>query len=432
MKLQITLERFADGHWDPIASLSLTGDPAAGISTPTVFAYAIDYAANNLDRRDAAALSAQLPIGLGAHSLPRWPAFLVDLLPQGYGREELLRELKLPENAGREADWPLLCHGAGNPIGNLRVAEAHAWLSERAASAPRLARGFTFQEAAARADNFIEFIATHGLFVAGSSGVQGEWPKILLTEDADGLLHLDHTLADSLARRHWLVKFGRGTDPALARILALEAPYMDLARRLGARVHAPLEQHGRALFVPRFDRHVTDAGVERIAQESIASLCGLAEFSAAPPHERVIAQLAQVCTDPQSEIIEYVRRDVLNIVMGNRDNHARNTAIQRFADGRIALTPVFDFAPMMLHPDGIARRMRWSGETGLAPDFRRVIQLCEEVSGQALPALPKALHDLAGLLAQLPQLVDAAGVPADILDRQQLSIVAVRGALETL
>ena len=43
---------------------------------------------------------------------PRWPAFLLDLLPQGYGRGELLRRLNQPEDAGRTADWALIKAGA--------------------------------------------------------------------------------------------------------------------------------------------------------------------------------------------------------------------------------------------------------------------------------------------------------------------------------
>ena len=41
----------------------------------------------------------------------------------------------------------------------------------------------------------------------------------------------------------------------------------------------------------------------------------------------------------------------------------RNTALQRDFEGRIALTPLYDFAPMYLHPDGIARRIRWKAMT---------------------------------------------------------------------
>jgi serine/threonine-protein kinase HipA len=422
----IVIERFYLRSWIPIATVAIHGNPEDGIRARTTTVYLTDYAIDNLDRIDAAALSAALPVSLDARKVAHWPAFLVDLLPQGYGREELLRQMGLPEGTGRAADWGLLLHGAGNPIGHLRVREAHEWLAARPSSS---SAGFTFDEVAARSDGFIEFLGLNGLFVAGSSGVQGEWPKILLTEDIQGRLHLDHALPDDQARRHWLVKFGRGQDKELAKILRLEAPYMHLARLLGARVHGKLELMNRALFIPRFDRSVGPDGVARIAQESMASLCGIADFGIPLQHDKVVAMLARVCTDPESEIIEYIRRDVLNLLMGNRDNHARNTALQRFDDGRVMLTPLFDFAPMMLHPDGIARGSRWQNESGSSPDWNRVVEQCREAAALPLPRLPEALRELRALIEQLGAYAEQAGIPPFILGRQDLSIAAVRAAL---
>ena len=89
-------------------------------------------------------------------------------------------------------NWAVAHAGAGNPIGNLRVKEAADWL---AANAGPL-RGFTDDEVAQRGDKFAEHLASHGLFVAGSAGVQGEWPKVLLTRARRALfasttVHLD-------------------------------------------------------------------------------------------------------------------------------------------------------------------------------------------------------------------------------------------------
>ena len=225
------------------------------------------------------------------------------------------------------------------------------------------------------------------------------------------------------------MKFSRGADGALEQILALEAPYMRLARLLGARVHGELELHQRTLFIPRFDRQVGTRAVVRIAQESMASLCGIAEFGLALSHDRIVAALAEVVTDPQAEIIEYVRRDVLNVALGNRDNHLRNTALQRFEDGTIRLTPLFDFAPMMLHPDGIARRSRWEGEQGANPDWPRVVQQCRRAT--SLPAEPAhaACVKLRARFERLPEIAVEAGVPESILERQSLSLDAVRASL---
>jgi serine/threonine-protein kinase HipA len=248
------------------------------------------------------------------------------------------------------------------------------------------------------------------LFVAGSSGVQGEWPKVLLTRAKDGLLYLDHTLPDVQAVQHYIVKFGRGTDRQLASILRHEATYMDLAQQLGLRVHAPLVLRERALFIPRFDRVVQDGQVLRLAQESIATLTGMPGFESVPTHDQVCAALLRHCSDPQAEVLEYIKRDVVNLALGNKDNHARNTAVQRDFNGHIALTPLYDFAPMYLHPDGIARRIRWEGNDAGQPDWARVIDRVCELSTQVPIKQRKkgvALLERAPLVAGLKAMVPA-------------------------
>ena len=100
--------------------------------------------------------------------------------------------------------------GASNPIGNLRIKEAHEWLLTQYSD--QLVQGFSIQEIIERSEEFLESLSSFGLFISGSSGVQGEWPKLLLTQGHDELFYLDHTLPDEMAKQHWLVKFSRGTD----------------------------------------------------------------------------------------------------------------------------------------------------------------------------------------------------------------------------
>jgi serine/threonine-protein kinase HipA len=397
MKSECTLQLFADGRWRDAAGVMLLSPPDRGWQARTYTGYAVEWAVDWAGRRDAHALGSLFPVGLQPWKLEHWPVFLLDLLPQGYGRGELLHQLGLPETAQISADWALLNAGAGNPIGNLRVKEAAEWLLART-EAPH---GFSDDEVAARSDDFTDYLSMHGLFVAGSSGVQGEWPKILLTRGKDGLLYLDHALPDAEAAQHYIVKFGRGANAALASILRHEAPFMTIAAHLGLRVHKPLELRERALFIPRFDREVTDAGVLRHGQESLAALMGLPGFGVAPPHDDVVARLAKTCTEPAAEVLEYLRRDVANLAFGNKDNHARNTALQRFASGQIRLTPLFDFAPMYLHPDGIARRMRWKDKERVIPDWNAVLdEVCERTGlprtglAEGMRALIPLLHDV--------------------------------------
>lgn len=413
MNPQCTIQLHTAGQWQDVANVTLLGSAQDGWRASSYSAYDTAWALEYATARDAHALAAGWPVGLEPAQLPHWPGWLIDMLPQGLGRQELLARAGLPRTAGERADWALLQMGAGNPIGHLRVKEAAEWLAAHAGPC----QGFTDDEVAQRGEGFAEHLAAHGLFVGGSSGVQGEWPKILLTRAEDGLLYLDHTLPDERARQHYIVKFGRGVDVQLACILHHEAPYMALARRLGLRVWADLVLRERALFIPRFDRRIVNGQVERLAQESIATFTGLPGFEALPSHEDVCVALLRHASEPQTEVLEYLRRDVANLALGNKDNHARNTAVQRDAAGRIALTPLYDFAPMYLHPDGIARRIRWAvGDAG-APDWARVLdRLCEldaqqQPSGRRKRAPVRRLNRAAlvdGLRAMAPALQDVA------------------------
>jgi serine/threonine-protein kinase HipA len=423
------LELYLGGSWQSAASVRLTGPAELGWGGGTDVGYGANYALNHEGRTDAAALSINLPVSLETHRADTWPPFLTDLLPQGFGRQELLRQLGMPETSAASADWRLLLAGAGNPIGNIRVREAADRLEQHARGDRR---GFTYAEIIERGDAFTEHLLAHGLFVAGSSGVQGEWPKILLAEGRDGLYYLDHALPDEDAVAHWLVKFSRGSNAALATILRLEAPYMELARHLGLDVQGSMRGGPRTLFVPRFDRGVTSVGVVRYGQESLASLCGLAGFGLAPSHNVALRRLAAACTHRERDVIEYVRRDIANIALGNKDNHARNTAIQRREDGYVGLTPLFDFVPMMLHPDGIARRMRWEADDGGSPRWESVVRQTVEATGIEEAALTQALTRMVGPLRELRRRALELGVDEAIMDMQRATIDDIIAQLEAL
>ena len=429
MKDHCTLQLHVDGRWHDVATVRLQDQPALGWRTPVVLAYDTSWAGLHLRRRDARALSATCPVGLALRRYAHWPAFLVDQLPQGFGRTELLRQLGLPETAAESGDWALLLAGAGNPVGNLRVKEAAEWLAER--TPPLL--GFTEEQVAARSEPFVEYLAQHGLFVAGSSGIQGEWPKLLLTLAEDGLLYLDHALPDARARSHYIVKFQRGENAALARILRHEALWMTLADRLGVAVHAPLALHERALFIPRFDRRLEGARVRRLAQESLASLMEAPGFGAAPGHEAACAALLQHSSRPAEDLLEYLKRDVANLALGNKDNHARNTALQRDKSGIVHLAPMFDFAPMYLHPDGLARRMRWADDRGGEPDWAQVLDavLALDTAGVTRREILLAgLQDMVDPLQAIAR--DNPGMDADLHAWLRPRLWSLADALENL
>lgn len=434
-----TLQIHCQGQWHDAATVALWGSVEEGWRCKTYAGYETDWSIRHFGRNDAHALTCRWPVGLEALESPHWPVFLIDMLPQGFGRAELLRRLGLQVSSEQPADWPLLLAGAGNPIGHLRVKEAAVALVDAAQGAASGPSGFSDEEVSDRVEAFSEYLAAHGLFVAGSSGVQGEWPKLLLTRGHDGLLYLDHTLPDEQAQAHYIVKFSRGSDEQLAQILRHEPVYMDLARHLGLQVFAPLtlarRGGGRVLFIPRFDRRVDAGGqVIRLAQESIASLTGRSGFDGVPSHDEVCRQLVAHCTDPQAQVLEYLRRDVANIALGNKDNHARNTALQRDWNGNVSLSPLFDFAPMYLHPDGIARRIRWEGNDGGQPDWRRVSEtVCTQAGTVLSPdALLRGLQAMAEPLACIAERGRHLGLEPDVHAHLQPGLAAMADRLSRL
>jgi serine/threonine-protein kinase HipA len=199
----------------------------------------------------------------------------------------------------------------------------------------------------------------------------------------------------------------------------------------------------RALFIPRFDRQVHGGAVTRLAQESIATLTGMPGFDAVPSHDQVCLELVRQCTSPQDEVLEYLKRDVANLALGNKDNHARNTAVQRDFNGHIALTPLYDFAPMYLHPDGIARRIRWENNDAGQPDWARVLdRVCDLAEPIKKPRRKAALIVREPLVAGLKSMVSglqriadegvAMGVDAGVLAHLRPGILAQAQQLAAL
>ena len=426
-----TLQIYQEDEWLDCAIVEIVGQQQTGWQAATRTSYLFEYAISYMNLSDGHALAYHLPVNVQNTLQSTWPAFLMDLLPQGYGRKELLRQLNFSENTQEQADWALLKAGAGNPIGNLRIKEAYEWLQGQFPVQQN--HGFSLDQVVERQENFIESLASYGLFIAGSSGIQGEWPKLLLTQGHDDLFYLDHTLTDHQVKQHWLVKFSRGSDQNLDKILMHEALYMKIAQYLGLRVHQELELHGKTLFIPRFDRKVSDGKVERIAQESIASLGGKAGFGVRMTHNQICSLLMQCCTEPKQEIFEYLKRDLANVALGNKDNHTRNTAIQRFNKGIIQLTPLFDFAPMWLHPDGIARTTRWERDDhGGMPIWHSVIEQIAESTMIDPKEIKAVLIEQLPLYQGLLEHMQYLQLAPEILENSQYRIDNICQQLEEL
>ena len=420
------------GRWHPAAQM-------IALSHNRVrFSYLDDYVFGDINLP----VSLTLPVGLwpepkvegpmGLQPDQRPPSFLYDLVPQGKGRKFLLSELKLPDSD--EMIMPLLMAGAFNPIGCLRINTAMDFYAQEAIKNPdpQLAAGVSLEDITLRSDEFLDHISLHSMLATGTTGVQGVAPKFLLTTDHEGRWFADMALPDERAHEHWLVKLPRGRSDEDRAVLRNEAAYLRTAAAVGLRCQYPPVLHGEMLFVRRFDRLAVPGGVHHLHQESLASLSGQRGFGMAVSQQSLVAALRSVTTDPARETLEFIKRDVLNFALRNTDNHARNTAVQRAPDGRIQLTPVFDFAPMFKDPEVVARSCHWRDKTGVRQsNWKQVIEQLEVPDNERTAILAELTH-FAKTVGRLDETARDCGVEPEVLTQCLKSIEEQARQLESL
>lgn len=423
------VEAWVGGAFRTVGQVTVLDDEA-GYRGAARFEYDLDYVETALGAIDARAVSCRYPVSYSSFDEEVWPSFLLDLMPSGAARRFWEAELSLPNTP--RSDWAMLARGGGNPPGNVRIATAGQSPAEGAVASEH--PGFTRDEVIERGERFLEYARAHGAPIAGSSGAAGDSPKFLLREDARGRFHADGVLPDAQTRRAWLVKFPRSPREADRLILQAEAGYWAVARDLGVRVGEPLVWERDALFVPRFDRPIQPGGrVERLGLESLASLAGVTELGAPTPKDDLVAAVLAVSSDPLADLRELVLRDVLDVALGNTDNHARNTAVLKDGRGRVRVAPLYDFAPMMLD-SAIARVCRWrADEIGGYPTWDTLAVTLGRlgVTGADAAEVRGWLSELAPAVAALPATMRAAGVPSRVVEAAEHRIErVVRGLPE--
>lgn len=407
------LEIHLDERWVRAATLEPFGD---GVR--------VDYLDDYVFRDTPVPVSMTRPVAFSppGQAAKGTPAFLFDLVPQGHGRQLLLQLLDL-----RDSDHlllPLIEAGAFSPVGQLRVDTAVAFYDDYVRRNPPPPGGFTLQALANRDLHAVEHLATHAMLTAGSPGVQGIAPKYLLAEDATGQLYAELALSDLQVRAHWLAKGPRSRSAVDQTVLRNEAAYLQVAAACGLRVYRAetIRLEGGLLLMPRFDRRVAPVGVQRLAQESLASLAGLTGFGQPVRLNTLLRALRRHVSDPRTETIEFLQRDVLNQAMRNTDNHARNHAVQRLPGGCVQLTPLYDFAPMFMDPELIPRVAQWADAADVRLDDWAHILAALDLRDDERAPVTRAMHDFAARVAALPLTMRDAGVDAAIIEQCRASI----------
>lgn len=427
--LRLTLQLYGAGAWADAMTLSFD-NPEEGFASPCSFGYVPQYLVDNLEAVASPlsrSVSAQIPLGWQPWREDRAPAFLYDLVATPAARRFLLRQIGHERPDGMGSELFLLARSTAAPIGHLRIKESLAGLHRR----PTL--GFTREQVATLDNRFLEYAHEQAAAFGGTASIGDEAPKLLLTENREGLLYPDALLDDAAAVRHWWVKFPRNpASPNDCDILRSEFHYYRALQQLGIETlpaHGLALEEGRrpSLWMQRFDRRRTAAGVERLAVESIYSLAGLVGHGQGMRHTEVLGILAELwrATGQEASIPElvadYLRRDLLNRILGNTDNHGRTLSVVR-TDAGVHLAPIHDLAPKVMDDQGIARTTKWPGRMEVAGDvdWRLVCASLKPLLDPEL-ALTRLRADAEQLRA-LPDLLSAGGLPEATLNHPRIHL----------
>lgn len=427
---QLTIQAYINGQWSDIAQLSFP-ESEQGNYRLTSLDYEQAYALAELDKDDLHAVSLNHPVSLFFDDLgrPGWLRFLDDIMPSGASRRYWLKYLDIADLTLDEQNFVLLKFGTIAPVGNLRVKES---LPKRTAIADTLK--FTVDDVRNRAADFLDYAQHRGAAAGGATGAGGEAPKLLLRCDDEQNIWIDSYQDEPQNRDlHYLVKYPRGARlPIDCDILRAEYHYYHELAEMGfetiptANMRLEEGHSYPSLWLPRFDIYFNELCQQRYAMESVYSILGKGA-GVTLDHEQTIRALIDKIThshmvleqgyqfDVRAFVIEWVRRDLLNILFGNSDNHGRNTAFLR-GDGWIRLAPIYDFAPMKADPEGIARTTKWEAplEIGGEYDFLGIAEVLTDLvpAQELLIELKRTAQQCLGLKQRLIE----RGVPLRIID----------------
>lgn len=275
------------------------------------------------------------------------PGFVADALPDGWGMLLMDRALR---KAGRDPRsvsvlerLAIIGDGAIGALSfepsqaDLLPAEALS-ISSLVAEVRQLQSSLQTQEAktSAQADSALQ----HLMRLGGSP--QGARPKVLVDfNPRTGGISSGLSLSGST--RPWLIKFP--ADSEHREVAVVEELYAKLARKGGMEMprskYFDVSAQRSAFGVERFDRSVSAQGVRRIPVLSLSGLLHADHRLPSLDYESLLLATLHITGD-QREVLKAFERCVFNVLMHNRDDHARNFAFCLNHQGFWKLSPAFD------------------------------------------------------------------------------------------
>ena len=177
----------------------------------------------------------------------------------------------------------------------------------------------------------------------------------------------------------------------------------------------------------RFDREVDDTGrVRRLHAEDGCQISGYTSVAKyadprGPSYQSIMAALRRYSADAITDGERLLRWAIANIIIGNRDAHAKNISILHDLDGTIRLAPAYDVICTLVYPIETMLPLPFGGHrrtTGFTPAMWRVVarefsvtaSYAREIADDVITRVRTHLDDV------LQRTVTVAG-PHDVLAR---------------
>lgn len=313
---------------------------------------------------------------------PQLFSVLRDASPDAWGRRVLLYRLNMTPGTDTQVltELEYLLHGGNNRIGAL-----HFQTSADVYSAP-IAPQATLEELYQAADAINQGQSIHSDLLEAlqhGTSIGGARPKAMI----------------SINGEEWIAKFSTQMDTF--PVVRQEALGMELARRLQlntADSHLTSVSGRDVLLVRRFDRiHDNHSIARRRHMFSGLTALRLDEMEARyASYSDLATFMWKYAQDPKKQCEELYRRMIVNILIGNTDDHARNHAF--FWNGIYAeLTPAYDVS-ILSRVGQEASQAMIIGTQGTRSSKTNILSSCpifgidEKMANQLLNEVIEAIH----------------------------------------
>lgn len=332
----------------------------------------------------------------------RIPSFLLDSLPDGWGRLLMDREFRrqsIPIQAVTDIDR--LCYVGDRAIGALSFDSEN----NNTATSEDILKFSDLPLLNKSAHDFYEEESTEilkSLNNISSSG--GSRPKGNLFFSKDLTQCSENFQNDYEA---WIVKFKTSSTLLSSEEGVCEYIYSLMSKNAGistADFHLfELSDHSRLFSTKRFDRD----GLRRIFSASIFGLIGADWREPSLDYEQII-RLCSALTKSHDQTKEVFRRMIFNLFSGNQDDHSKNWNFLQNDLGNWSLSPAFDTT---YSPNRISEHSTSFKGYGKKPPKQTIAELAR-LSGEDKPH--KTITEVLDSISQFPSLAKELAVEKSV------------------